>query len=147
MSGSGWETIPAVLNWWEALPDVREWSGDSPKCPGFFGRPSRMTGSGRETLPDVRVRLGGPPECPGVVGSSSQKSGRPFRVSESFREALLDDREWSLGSPGGREVLPDVQEWLGSPPGCPGVVGRPSRMSGSGWLALPEVLKWSEGPP
>ena len=43
----------------------------------------------------------------------------------------------------------DAQECSGSPPGCPGVVrrpsriigidGRPSRMSGSGWESLEEV--------
>ena len=30
----------------------------------------------------------------------------------------------------GREALWDVREWLGVHPGCPGVVGRLSRMSG-----------------
>ena len=45
----------------EALPEVREWSGGLPGCPGVVGRPSRMSGSGRESLtggrealPDVR---------------------------------------------------------------------------------------------
>ena len=32
----------------------------------------------------------------------------------------------------GREALPDVWEWSGGPPGCLGVDGGPSRMSGSG---------------
>ena len=32
----------------------------------------------------------------------------------------------------GRDVLPDVYEWSGIPPGCLGVVERPFRMSGSG---------------
>ena len=36
----------------------------------------------------------------------------------------------------GREALPDVREWSGGPPGCPGVVGRPTRMSGSGREAI-----------
>ena len=31
----------------------------------------------------------------------------------------------------GWEALPNVWEWLGGPSGCPGVVGRPSRMPGS----------------
>ena len=35
------------------LPDVQEWSGVCPKCPGEVGKPSRMSGSGRETLPDA----------------------------------------------------------------------------------------------
>ena len=38
----------------EALPDVREWSGDHPRYPGVDGRPSRKFGSGREDLPDVQ---------------------------------------------------------------------------------------------
>ena len=32
----------------------------------------------------------------------------------------------------GQVALPDVQEWSGVPPGCTGLVGSPSRMSGSG---------------
>ena len=38
---------------WEALQDVREWSEGPPGFPGVVGRPSRMSGSGREILPDV----------------------------------------------------------------------------------------------
>ena len=38
----------------EALPDVREWSGDLPGCLGVVGWPSRVSVSGRETLPNVR---------------------------------------------------------------------------------------------
>ena len=30
----------------------------------------------------------------------------------------------------GREALPDDREWSGDPTGCPKVVGRPSRMNG-----------------
>ena len=56
-------------------------------------------------------------------------------MSESDRETLPDVREWW-------ETLPDVREWSGGP-GCPGVVGRPSRKFGSGWEALPNVRKWS----
>ena len=40
MSGSGWEY----------LPYVQEWSEFPPLCPGLVGRPSRMSGSGREVL-------------------------------------------------------------------------------------------------
>ena len=46
-------------------------------------------------------------------------------MSESSREVLR-----MFGS--GREALLDIREWSGGPPGCPGVVGRSSRMSGSG---------------
>ena len=31
---------------WEALPDVQEWSGDPPVCPGVVDRSSQMTGVG-----------------------------------------------------------------------------------------------------
>ena len=54
----------------------------------------------------------------------------------------------------GREALPDVQKWLGGRTGCPegtsvclGVVSRPSRMSGSGGVAIPNVWEWSGVPP
>ena len=56
----------------------------------------------------------------------------------------------------GREALPDVLEWTGvppgcssGPPGCPGVVGsptrmfeRPSRMTGCDREALTNVREW-----
>ena len=51
----------------------------------------------------------------GVVGKHS-------RISCSVQEALLDDQEWSRGTPG-----------------CQGVVGGPFRMSESGREALPDV--------
>ena len=57
----------------------------------------------------------------------------------------------------GRETLWDVQEWSGSSQGFAGVVGKTSRMSGSGRMpsrmseigreALPDVMECSEGPP
>ena len=55
------------------------------------------------------------------------RSGRvpPPRISGSGEEALPDVREWSVDPP-------DVQEWSEGPPGCPGVVGRTSKMTGSG---------------
>ena len=39
----------------------------------------------------------------------------------------------------GLEALPDVLVWSGLPSGCPGVVLRPSGMSGSGREALTHV--------
>ena len=71
-------------------------------------------------------------------------------MSRSGREVLPENREWSG----------DCNVWSGNPPGCPGVVGRPSlmygsgqeasrvvgrptRMSGSGREALPENRDWS----
>ena len=56
----------------------------------------------------------------------------------------------------GRKALADVREWLEGPPKCPGVVGRPSRMAGSGGKplqisgssreSLPDIREWSGGP-
>ena len=46
----------------------------------------------------------------------------------------------SVSSPA---VLPDVCEWSGGPPGCPGVVGRPSWIAGSSQEVLPDVQEWS----
>ena len=47
----------------------------------------------------------------------------------------------------GREALSDVLSWSGDPPGCPGLVGMPSRMSGNGRVAHPDVREWSGVPP
>ena len=44
-------------------------------------------------------------------------------------------------------ALGDVRECSGGPPGCPGVIGRPSRMSGCDREALPDVRVWSGGLP
>ena len=82
MSGSGREV----------LPDIREWSGGPPGCPGLLGssyrfrydstefpgvvgRPSRMSESGREALPDVREWSGDSSWCSRVVGRLSWRSG------------------------------------------------------------------------
>ena len=58
---------------WDALPDVREWLGDSQGLAGMVSRPYRMSGSGRrptrmseigrEALPDVMEWLKDPPRC------------------------------------------------------------------------------------
>ena len=53
MSGSCRETLPNVQERWEALSDVREWSGGPPGCPGVVGRPRRMSGRGKKTLLNV----------------------------------------------------------------------------------------------
>ena len=74
-----------------------------------------MSGSGRKNLPEVRV-------CPGVVE-------RPFRMSGRVRVWSGGIPEFPEVSGSGREALQDVQEWLGGPPECSGVFGRPSRMS------------------
>ena len=47
----------------------------------------------------------------------------------------------------GRLALPDVCKWSGGPFECPAVVGRPYRVFGNGWEALPDVLERSRGPP
>ena len=38
-----------------------------------------------------------------------------------------------------RDALPDVLVWSRGPPGCPGVVGKHSRMSGSCRESVPDV--------
>ena len=80
----------------EALPDDQEWSEGHPECPGVVGRPSRMTGSGREPSR--------------VVGRTSQMSGIGL-------QALLYVWVWSGGLTGGRESHPDVREWWVGPHG------------------------------
>ena len=75
-------------------------------------------------------------------------------MSVSGREALPDVREWS-GCPSGcpgvvgkpSRMSRSGREWSGGPPKCPGVVGRPSRMSGSGLETLPYIREWSGSPP
>ena len=44
-------------------------------------------------------------------------------------------------SESGLKALPGVWEWSGGPPGCPGVVRRPSRFSGS--VRVPSRLSGS----
>ena len=46
-----------------------------------------------------------------------------------------------------REALPNVRELLRGPHGCPGVVGRPFRMSGSVLEVFPNVRERSGDPP
>ena len=113
----------------EALPDVQVWSRGPPGClgvvwipsrmslrggrtsrmPGVFGKPSQMSGSGREYLPYDRESsggpsgslggppgcsgvCGGPPECPGVNGSHSRMTGSSRESISIVREALPDVR-------------------------------------------------------
>ena len=53
-SGTAWETLPEFRKWSEALPQVQNCSGDPPGHSELLGRPSRRSGTGRETLPKVR---------------------------------------------------------------------------------------------
>ena len=92
-----------------------------------------MSGSVRKNLPDVREAC---------------------RMSKSGQKAIPNVRERS-------ESLPNVREWSGGPAECPGVVGKPSRMSrrpfgksgrpsqmsGSGRVALSDVQKCLRSPP
>ena len=57
-------------------------------------------------------------------------------MSRSGRETLLDVRQ----------ALSDVRECSEGPHGCPGVVGRPSRMSGSGRAAIQMTRNVRETP-
>ena len=103
-----------------------------------------MSGSGRETLQDVREWPGGP------HGWSGGPSGCVRMVEMALtggREALSDVRDWSRGLSGGREAHPDVRERSGGPPGCPILVGRLFRMSGSDRETLSNDWEWSGAPP
>ena len=106
-SGSGGS--PSRMSWsgCDALPDAREWSenptgctggplgcsGGPLGCPGVVwrfsrlsvssGRPSWMSGIGREALTYAREWLGVSTGCSGVFGM-------PFRMSRSGRESLPD---------------------------------------------------------
>ena len=61
---------------------------------GSGGRPSRMSGSGREALSHVQEWSGGPSGSSGVVGRPSRMCGRPSRLTGSGRVFLSDVREW-----------------------------------------------------
>ena len=54
--------------------------------------------------------------------------------------------EWLEALSDVRELLRGPPKSLGGPPGCPGVVGSLSRVSGCGRETLPDVREWSEGP-
>ena len=109
----------------EALPDVQEWLGGPPECPGVVVWPSRLFGSGWETLLDVWEWCEALPN----VQESLWMCGRPSWMSRSGRESLLNVQECSRGSRGSK-----------------GVVRRTSHMSESGWEILPDIRKWSKGP-
>ena len=53
MSGSGREACRVSGSGRKAIPNVQEWSGDTPRCPGVVRSPSRVSGSIRKTLPNV----------------------------------------------------------------------------------------------
>ena len=85
MSGSCQEALSNVR---EALPIVREWSGDTPGCPGMVegpprcsrvvGRPSRMSRSCQEALPVVWEWSGDPSECLECPPGYSEVVGGPL---------------------------------------------------------------------
>ena len=76
-----------------ALPDVWEWLGNPPNCPGVVGRPYWISGSGRVALPVVREWSGGPPGCTGEVRIPSWMSGKPSRISGGGGKVLSNVRE------------------------------------------------------
>ena len=80
-----------VWEWQEVLSEVLVWSG-------VVRRPSRRSGSGRESLLEVRQWSGSHTGGPAVFG-------RPYLRSGSVREALQEVREWSGGPPGGPRVV------------------------------------------
>ena len=111
MSRSGLEALLDDREWSGVPPECPEWFGGLPRCPAVIGRSSRVSGSGRDTLSDVPV------------------GWEALPMSGSFWEAL----------PNMQEAFPVVQELSGGLHECPGVVWRPSRISGSGLEALQDV--------
>ena len=73
--------------------------------------------------------------------------GWPFRMTGSVREALPDVQEWLGSPPGSPEALTGFWLWSVGSPECPGVINMPSQMSCSCREALPDVREWSECPP
>ena len=60
--------------WSRDLQEVWNWSGDSHGRSEVVSRPSRRSGSGRETLSKIRNWSGDTPGGPEVVGRPSRKS-------------------------------------------------------------------------
>ena len=133
---------------WDTLPNVREWSGVSPRCLAMVWSPSRLSGSGQKALPDdrdwyggipdVREWLKGYPECLGVVGGPPRYPGVVDRPSRTFRRPARrfgNGRETLLDVPIGWVALPDVRKLSVALPD----VRRPFQSSRSGRVALPDI--------
>ena len=98
-------------------------------------RTSRSAKNGLVDLLEGWEWSGGLPRGSGLVR-------RPSRWVESGRQALLVHWEWSGDPPGGmsdREILPEGHEWSVGSPGGLEMVRRPSRRAGGGQEALPVV--------
>ena len=63
MTGSGRDALPDVRDWLGGPTGCLAVTGGLPGCQGVVGRPSWMSGSGRETLLDVREALSDVREC------------------------------------------------------------------------------------
>ena len=158
MSRSGREALLDVRKWsggspgclgvvGRPPPDVHEWSEDATGCPGVVEYHYRMFGIGQETLPNGREWLRGSPKYARVVRRPSRKFGSVREAHSNVRETLPNFREWSRGPPEGAEWSANLSKCPGGPPGCLGLVGRPSRMSKSDRETLPDVWEWSGHPP
>ena len=92
-------------NGWEALRDLREWSGSGPGGVGSL-KGSEGIRSSREAHTEVQEVSGGPPRGPGGVGSPTRGPkgvGKPSRGSWRGCETLQELHEGSgglLGAPG-----------------------------------------------
>ena len=89
MTGSGSVFLGDVQEWSGGLRNIRECSGGPPGYPGVFGRPSRMSGCGRETLGDVREALPVVHDCLGCSRGFAGEVRTPLGMSGSGRESLL----------------------------------------------------------
>ena len=90
--------------------------------------PSQMSGIGPEVLQDVQEWLWRPHGCPSVIERPSEMSGSGREAPRMFVSSREPD-QMSVIDP---ESLQDAEEWSVVPHGCLGVVGSPSRMTGSG---------------
>ena len=98
-----------------------------------------MSGSCREAFLVVWEWSRGHTGCPRVVGRPFGMSGsgrEAFQMSGSNREALPDVQVWLGGPPGYQGVVGNPSWMCGGSPGSQGVVGRPYRMSGKSWETL-----------
>ena len=79
----------------EALPEVQDESVVPPGGPGRVGRPSRKSGTFRETLPQVQDGSVGPTRGSGRVGRPSRGFKSVWDVLSEVQEVLTEVRNGS----------------------------------------------------
>ena len=84
-------------------------------CPGVIGKPSRISGSGREALPDDREWSGVYPDV--REWSEANKNVREWSGGPSESPRVVLRPSWMAVTC--QEALPNVRVWSGGPPVCP----------------------------